>query len=131
MKERWIRENVDLDLLCQSVSHFLEEKRFVLKLEKLKNELRVYGWPLDREEGGPVLVKIYGNSNDFTIEFVPGESFRGLRILGPLYSLFGGGSLWLRELRAREFFERLEEQFWVAVDEAVANLRGKSSAKLG
>jgi hypothetical protein len=127
MKDRWIGQNVDLDLLSQGVKRFLEEKGFVVRFDKRKNESRVYGWPRNRDVGEPVLVKIHGHPEDFTVEFVPGESFPGLKILGPLYSLFGGGFLWLRELKSREFLEKLENQFWVFVDKTIANLKRTSS----
>lgn len=130
MKDRWIGQYIDLDLLGQSVRQFFEERHFVVRLDKLKDGLYVYGLQLDRDErdeAGPVLIKILGHSDDFTVEFIPGESFRGLKILGPLFSLFGGGNLWLREMKLQQFFEELEEQFWIAVDEAIAYLRGKPS----
>ena len=43
--------------------------------------------------------------------------------------MFGGGYLVVRGLRAKEALEKLEREFWVYVEERVAQLAGSAEDK--
>jgi len=127
MKERWIGRDVDLNLLSQRIQRFLEAKNFLTRLDKPgENEIEIFAMPSDRGEGKVVAIKVYGGSNDFAVEFVGGQDSRTLRLFGPILTFFGGGFLLLPHLKLREFFEKLEGEFWPFLEESVIGLTGSA-----
>ena len=75
---------------------------------------------------GAMTASVFGNSNDFIVEIVASERTRGSIRLGLLTSAFGGGYLALKGLKAKEALEKLEKEFWIHIEEKVANLTGSA-----
>ena len=121
LKDQWVGSNVDLNLLSQKVKQFFTEIQFETKLEQTHGKHRV-------EASNPqfkIATNIYGEPNDFTIEFIPNKKTRGFSLsmmLGFITSFFGGGILLLRDVKLQEALTAVEQIFWKHVDKQVAEL---------
>ena len=125
MQRRWTGKNVDLDLLSDSVEDFFKSRSFVTKRNESAEE-RVILWQSKRGEKAerPLSVRIIGNSDDFTVELKASElTDRSVR-LGILTKPIGGGYLLLKSLKLREALEKLEKEFWIYVEDKIAELAG-------
>lgn len=121
MYKQWVGKNVNLDLLVEGILRFLERMGFKCG-GSLKKEARVTGKLFHVEiRCGSAVVRVSGHPNDFSVEFDVGSS-RLLFDSG--VTLFGGGVILLRKLKAREALERLEREFWLFMEDAVAHLEG-------
>lgn len=125
MRRRWSRKNVDLALLSALVEDFLSSKGFKTRKDTSGAGYTLLAKPLpvcDVRE--PVTVKVFGDSNDFEVEFLPrGKSRLSVRT-GYVTTLFGGGGFFLRGLKSCEALEKMEKEFWLYVEETVSRLTG-------
>lgn len=127
MKDQWIGNNVDLNLLSQSVNQFFTENQFEPKLEQTHDRYRIKASNFEFK----VTVNIYGRPNDFTIEFVPNKKTRGFSLammVGYITSFLGGGTLLLRDVKIQEVTNKVEQIFWEHVDRQVAELTKSAKA---
>jgi len=121
LKDCWVGNNVDLNLLSQRVKQFFIENQFEINLEQTHDIYRIEASHFQFN----VMVKVYGGPNDFTLEFIPNKKTRGFSlsmILGYLTSFFGGGSLLLRDVKLQEAINEVEQKFWEHMDKQVAEL---------
>jgi hypothetical protein len=123
MQGRWVGKNLDLALLGERVENFFEAKGFKITKERSASEYKVSA-KTQQSVGmlGPVIVRILGDSNDFSIEFSTSERSRSVVKFGFVTSMFGGGSFIRRGLKSQEAEEKLEKDFWIYIEEAVAQL---------
>lgn len=130
MFTQWIGKNVDLDILFQQTIQFFKKKTLGVVSDRTGGSYTIIVMPKRalglREE---ISVTITGEPNDFEVQFVSGDKSRTLKNLGQLTSLFGGGFFLLEGLRSLEAIEKLEREFWVFMEEAVAQLAGVANTK--
>jgi len=128
MQRRWVGKNIDLTLLSERIENFFKDKGFKTTKDWSALEYTISAKP---QHGvgilGLVIVKILGNSNDFSIEFSTSEHWRSAMKLGFITTMFGGGSLILRSLKSQEALEKLEKDFWVYIEEAITHLINSTS----
>ena len=128
MQRRWIKKNVDLALLSERIENFFRDKGFKIAKDWSASKYTVSAKP---QQGvrilGRVIVRILGDSNDFLIEFSTSGHSRSAVKLGFLTTMFGGGSLILRGLKSQEALEKLEKDFWIYIEEAIARLIDSTS----
>jgi hypothetical protein len=77
---------------------------------------------------------VRGTPDDFTIETRATEKEDRAVKVGLMTSIFGGGSIVLGNIRAREQMERMEREFWGTIEETVAvltNSRGSQDKNFG
>jgi len=72
-----------------------------------------------------VVVTVSGKPDDFEVELESAAS-RDSLMLGSSTTAFGGGGFFLRELKSKEDFEKLEREFWVFVEELVTRLENSA-----
>ena len=127
MQKQWIGKNVDLKLLSECVESFFKDKDFRTKKDASDGKYTIL-WTSQRVRSmrGAMTASVFGNSDDFIVEIVASERTRGSIRLGLLTSAFGGGYLALRGLKAKEALEKLEKEFWIHIEEKVANLTGSA-----
>ncbi len=130
MQRQWTGKGVDLALLSEGVEDFLKDRGFLTEKEESAGEHKIL-WvsPNARDMRNAMTVRIFGNPNDFRVEIIASERTSGPIRLGLLTRLFGGGYLVVRGLRAKEALEKLEREFWVYVEERVAQLAGSAENK--
>jgi len=127
MELRWLGKNVDLEVLSRRIQAFLEGKGFKTKLGKSAERWSVLGVIRQDDLRYSVTVNVDGSPSDFSVEVFGGEQSRVDLLLGAFGSLIGGGALSLRRLKKQEFFEKLETELSVFLEESVASLVGSSA----
>lgn len=128
MKNQWIGKNVNLELLANLIKGFFESKGFSAKIERSNNEFIVLGLVSHNDKKRRVTVKIFGSPNDFFVELLETRDARFQSLFGPVVTLFGGGAIILKDLKSREFYEKVEDEILAFVEETIANLSGFSKA---
>lgn len=128
MQKRWTGNNVDLDLLGDCIEDFFKGKGFVTKRTKSEGEQTILWvpWPATMK---PMTAKIVGDSNNFVLELKTREFTRRDIQLGMLTKSIGGGYFLRKGLRLREALEKIEREFWVYIEDKVADLAGSAEQK--
>jgi hypothetical protein len=132
MKDIWRGSNVDIDKLTEGIQRFFTERQFEATRGKIEN-----GYKIEAETGKildvqlKILVNIYGQPNDFTVEFMTDAKRKGslspLMVLSYIATLIGGGAFLRGEIKQREAQDKLEKTFWEHVDRQVAELTDSAS----
>lgn len=125
MKNQWLGKNVDLRMLAESIRPFFHETDFETTLEKVQKGYVIQAICKIPNLQLRINVNIFGQPNDFTVEFLSGDKkgiFSPSMIAGYLTSLFGGGYLILKETKKQEVLNMLENDFWKHVQMQVADL---------
>ena len=129
MQRRWVGKNVDLLLLIEYLENFFRDKGFkTSKEDGSTSEYSIKAKPQKRTSIiEPVIIGISGTSDDFLIEFSTSGRSRSTVRFGFVTTMFGGGSLILRGLKSQEALEKLEKEFWVYIEEAIAHMINSTS----
>lgn len=123
MQSRWTEKNINLDLLSERIERFLVDKGFKTLREKSVDGCKILGvLNLSSGERESVCVRVFGNPNDFVVEFRSSEPSNTSLLFSPLGRLVGAGALFLRRLRLQEAYEKLEREFWAYLDQTVSDL---------
>ena len=127
MQRRWTGKNVDLDLLSDCVEDFFKSRSFVTKRTESQGEHTIL-WQSERtaRTQEAMSVKVVGYSDDFTIELKASELTNRSVRLGMLTKPIGGGYFLLKSLKLREALERIEKEFWIYMEDKVAELAGSA-----
>ena len=123
MRGHWVGKNVDLALLSRRVEVFFRDKGFNTRINESAGEYQIL--VMSQHANGireDVDVKISGSPNNFMIDLFVGERARSSIRLGFLTTMFGGGSLVLRGLKSNEALKKLEEEFWMYIEDSVGYL---------
>lgn len=125
VKKRWVKRNVDLELLSEALADFCAKRGFRSRIAKQPGGYRILASPMfPREVCEKIAVVITGDSNNFVVRFVSGVHSHSFVKFGFLTSIFGGGSLFLRGLKSEEMLEKLETEFWTYVEMMIDYLSG-------
>lgn len=116
MQTRWIGKKVDLEKLSESVVRFLKEKGFETVVDRAQNAYKITGSLRVGDALRIVWVSVGGDPDDVTVDFVGEKEGRLSLLAGPLVTMFGGGAFMLGRLRKREFYQKLEAEFWFIVE---------------
>lgn len=123
MYTRWTGRNVDLALLIESIEGFLSVRGCKISRKESERRCLVVGRPENTSDVlEDVSVKISGEPNDFTVEFISGGKSRSSILLGFLTSMIGGGNLMLKGVRSQESSDKLEKEFWSYLEEKMVGL---------
>lgn len=132
MKDQWRGSNVDLTKLTESIKQYFTESQFETTEEKIQN-----GYKIEAATEKilnvqlKILVNIYGEPNDFTIEFMTDQQRKGFlsssMVFSYIMTIIGGGVFFRSEMKLRESLDRLEKQFWEHVDKQVAELTNSAT----
>jgi len=131
MEKQWLGQNIDLNQLSVYVEDFFKDKGFVTRRHESKEEY-VITWAPQRVDGvsrsvyNAVKLKISGRPEDFVIDMVASEATRSSIRLGMLTSPLGGGYITLQSIRLRETLEKLENEFWIYIEEKIAIMASQS-----
>ena len=127
MQRRWTGRSVDLDLLSDCVEDFFKDRSLATRRTDSADERVILSQSERAVKAGKLIsVKISGNSDDFKIEVKASElTDRSVR-LGMLTKPIGGGYFLLKSLKLRDRLEKLEKEFWIYVEDKVAQLTGSA-----
>ena len=117
MKCNWPKSGFSKLKVEQTAKSFLEEAGFRVLQQKDQSTTRIVGFLHDSEEHKKVVISIKDETQDYSVEFSAGEAARAISKLALLTTFFGGGAIGLKSLKAREYYDKLEEGFWKYMDE--------------
>lgn len=120
MKYRWLNKNIDISSIEDAAKAFLELKGFKTFVAEDRHLKKIVG--VARNEEGPkkVIVSIEGSSIDFAVDFLASETSQLMSRFSPVLNFLGGGALTLRGLKQKEFYEKIENEFWTYLEEFIA-----------
>jgi hypothetical protein len=128
MQKRWRGKNVDLDQLSDSVEDFFKSRSLQPKRAETAGERTISWFPGYRGAGlkEPVTARIFGEPDDFTIDLKASELTKNSIRTGILTKPFGGGYFLLKAVKLKEELERLENEFWIFMEEKIDQLAGSA-----
>ena len=134
MIDRWLENNVNLDLLSKGIKQFFIEEEFDTKLESIKKDYKIEAVTKIPTFPLKIFVSIHGKPNDFTIEYTTNKTRKGFftpsMIISYITSMLGGGVILRSELRLQETRDKLEQMFWDHTDKQVAALTNSDNKQL-
>jgi hypothetical protein len=126
MKVQWLKKNVNLQLLSKFIESFFIGRGFKTTTVQKSANLSIYASLPAKSLNFEV--KIAGCPDDFTIELDPKGYKENFIKIGLMTLPIGGGNLILRELKFKERFRKLEDDFWRYVEKTVCNLTNSFSS---
>jgi hypothetical protein len=122
VEKQWKGHNVDLQRLAQTIENYYSRRNLKAKVTAFRNgySIRVVVMGLRTQRVMSIIIR--GAPDDFTIETRATESEDNTLKLGLLTTVFGGGSLVLGSVKAREELEKLEREFWRTIEETIGSL---------
>lgn len=120
MKYRWLHKNVIISSIEEAVNSFFEQRKFSTASFESKDSKKIVGVLRHGESAKKVIVTITGKPDDFIVDFFAGESARLMAKFTSLITFFGAGQLELRSLKEKEFYQKLEDEFWKYLEDFVA-----------
>ena len=122
MEKRWQDHNVNLRLLAQMVKNYFVQRNLKIEETVLEDGYSVSVIIPQLRASGVMRVIIRGRREDFTVETRATEDQDKAIRVGLMTSIFGGGSLVLRNIKVREQMEKMEREFWGTIEEMVRSL---------
>jgi hypothetical protein len=119
MQTRWIDKGVDLEKLGESVTQFFKDRGFETVVDHVQSAYKIVGSMRVGDALRMIQVSVTGVPDDFRVDFASEKESRLSLLAGPLATMFGGGVFVLDRLRRREFYEKLEADFWFFVETIV------------
>jgi hypothetical protein len=119
MEKRWQNLGVNLQRLAQTVGNYYLRRNLKLKETALEDGYSIRVIQTELRASGAMSIIIRGKPDDFTIETRATEDEDRAVKIGLMTSIFGGGSLVLRNMRVREQMEKMEREFWSTIEETV------------
>lgn len=123
MKKQWTHHNIDLQRLSKAIENRYAKKNLKIKTTPFENgyQIRIVDTEL-RAQAAIMDIIIRGTRDNFTVETKATEYEDDAVKLGLSTSIFGGGNLILGNIKAREKLEKLEQEFWMIIEETIAAL---------
>ena len=92
---------------------FLRNRGFITSREEGESSVRLVG-ARRKEKYDVRLVEIIisQSQEELSIKFEAGDRMRQILKFSSVFSLWGGGSIILKELKTAEQYDRIEEEFW-------------------
>jgi hypothetical protein len=122
MEKQWKNHNVSLQRLKQMIETYYSGRNLKVKETALKDGYSISVVLAKLRVPSAMKIIIRGTPNDFTVETESTEYEDNVVKVGLITTIFGGGSLVLANIKKREELEKLEREFWGAVEEMVTHL---------
>ena len=124
MQKRWVNKGVNLKAFVDWLTNYLYRLGFDLKIGSSTSEYVILASNSPQFQINDIVhITVVGEPNDFTVDLHRGSGKKRWLLSFPtLLSMFGGGILYLRELKARDAWIRFEKDFWKCVEDAVSCL---------
>ncbi len=132
MKDQWRGNNVDLNKLSESIKQYFIQGQFETTMEKTQDKYKIdAATEKILNVQLKILVNLFGQPNDFTIEFTADKERKGFftpsMIISYVATALGGGVFLRSEIKLKEALEKLEKMFWEHVDKKVAELTNSAA----
>jgi hypothetical protein len=119
MKTKYVGKHAKFSWISGLVKGFFEGKGLGTKEYGLKDGTRIVAYAEDLPSVPFAAVEFSREADDIIVEFLPwGKRERGASTstLASLVTPFGGGIIVQRELKKKEFMDRVEKEFWEFLD---------------
>jgi len=128
MQRRWTGKSVNLDSLSDDIDNFFKSRGFLTQKSESPDERKILARPkyLAVKLGEPISVGIAGNSGDLAIDLKASELATPSIRMGMLTQLLGGGYFLLKGLKVQEELRKLENEFWVYIEDKIAQMTSAS-----
>ncbi|MEM2912060.1 MAG: hypothetical protein QXM52_03130 [Candidatus Bathyarchaeia archaeon] len=122
MKVSSIWENVDvnLDELISQIENFFHEKGLQTRKRCFEDKRTIFLSRKGKTENA--FVEVVGDSRKFAVSFTLDEKAYSHEKLSSVFAPFFGGGFFLKALKSKEFFEKLERDFWLHLSQIVEKL---------
>ena len=118
MRRRWVGKDISLRWLYDLVEGFFQNRGFKTRIKESSGRHMFSALP---PKGSAIReainLEISIGRDGLEINFIAGGKADSSIKLGLLTTLLGGGGMLLRGLRSQESIDRLENDFWVYVNE--------------
>ncbi len=123
MKYKWRKENANLDYIVERIEFFMKCNGFEITKIKCNDCYTILG-VLRTFQGEPKTITIFlrKTKEGFEIEMKPGRFVHQLLKFSFLISLFGFGGLLLNKYRSFELYQKIEEKFWVFLQDELSKM---------
>ncbi len=122
MEKSWKNLNVSLQQLTQAIDNFYSRRNLKVKTSSLKDGYSIRVILAGLRMPGAMDIVIRGTPDDFTVETTATEREDSREKIGLMTTVFGGGSLVLSGVFAREKLEKMEREFWGGIEEMIQSL---------
>jgi hypothetical protein len=122
MEKRWQNHGVNLQQLAQTIKNHYLRRNLKVKETALKDGCSIRIIYTDLRVLGAMSITIRGVPDDFTIETKATEDKDSAVKVGLMTTIFGGGSIVLASIKAREHMEKMEREFWGTIEETISLL---------
>jgi hypothetical protein len=121
LEYRWNNKNLNVEKVVTKAEQFLKDRNFIINREESENSVKFDGVKRrEKYEVRSVEIVISWEPQELSVKFEVGDHLKPIMHLGSLISVWGGGSLVLKELKAAEQYRRLEDEFWREMEEIVS-----------
>jgi len=127
MEKQWKNLNVNLRQLAKTVEERYSRRNCKVEETALKGGYSIRVILAGLRTPGVMSIVIRGTPDDFMIETRGTEQEDDAIKVGLMTTIFGGGSLILRNLKSREELEKLEREFWGTIEETIRSLTNSTA----
>jgi hypothetical protein len=122
MRYRWIRKEANLDHVFSDIERFFNSQEFcrISKVDKVRRELTVQVCPRG-ERSVAIYVRVYNRPDGFEVSFSAEKAILFGK-MGFLSTMFGTGVFIKDKLRVVSIIDKLEERFWLYMNDVVSAL---------
>ena len=123
MRYRWVGREANLDDVFSAAERFFNGQEFskISRVDKIKRELVVQLCPQGRKPV-TIFIRVHNTTEGFEVSFST-EKTVILGKMGFLSTMLGAGIFIKDKLDVMTFIDRLEERFWLYMNDAVSSLR--------
>ena len=124
MKYRWFNRGIFIPEVEKAAESFLKQSGFRISQFEDGEFKRIVGSLHNSQGHKKAVITIEGLPDDFTVEFAAGAAADAMSKLAMMTVFFGGGALGLKSFKTREYYEKLEDNFWKHMEEKLAGKDG-------
>jgi hypothetical protein len=121
----WKNRKIEVESVIAKAEQFLRDRDFIIRREKGENSVKLTG-VRRREKYDVRLVEIAisWSLEDLSVKFDVGDHMKPILRLSPFISFWGGGPIILKELRAAEQYDKVEDEFWREIERIIPGSSG-------
>jgi hypothetical protein len=113
LEYRWKNRKLDVKKVVDGAQKFLRDRGFITSREERESSVRLVGARRkEKYDVRLVEITISQSQEELSVKFEAGDRMRQILKFSSVFSLWGGGSIILKELKTAEQYDRIEEEFW-------------------
>jgi hypothetical protein len=119
VKYRWFDKSINILDVEKAAKSFLEQRGYTVNSSDDAGSKKIAAVLREPEGTRRVIITISGQPNDFIVDFSAGAAAQLATKFSSFITYFGGGLIQRHSLKEKEFYDRLEEQFWEYLEESI------------